>query len=580
MKKSTLHALHFIEQILPGLRVVRTYQRRWLPADLLVGVTIFAMLVPQGIAYAQLAGVAPVVGLYTAIGALVGYALFGSSRRLMIGPESSSALLVVAAVAPVAAGGSPARFAILVALLALLVGVIALAAGLARLGFLADFISKPILIGYIAGVSFTMIAGQLDKLFGIPIESENFFQMIGELLVGLGQIHVLTLMIGLVLIVFILVLRRFAPKVPGGLIVVVIMTVISALLQLDTYGVTVVGPIPPGLPQFGLLDLRFTDIWSLLPSALTLTLIVFTDAILTARTFAEKHGEKVNANRELIGLGAANISSALIQGFPVAVSQSRTAVNEAAGGKTQLLGIVAAALLAVFLLWFTWLLKDLPQVALSAIIIAAAINLIEVKPLLRMYRVRWIEFNLALVTFIGVLSIGILPGILIAVLLALVIVISKISRPHDAVLGVVEGIDGYHDIEEYANSETEPGLIVYRFDAPLFFANAEYFLTQVQELIDAAVPPVKWLLIDAEAIVDIDVTAAETLLTLQRELERKGVVLAIARASHPLQRMLKRAGLTERIGPEHLYPTVRTGVRAFLDQHGGLAGNSDSLNNL
>lgn len=575
MKKSTLYALHFVEKVIPGLRVARTYQLRWLRADLLVGVTIFAMLVPQGIAYAQLAGVAPVVGLYTAIGALVGYALFGSSRRLMIGPESSSALLVAAAVAPVAAGGSPARFAILVALLALLVGVIALAAGLARLGFLADFVSKPILIGYIAGVSFTMIAGQLGKLFGIKIESENFFQMIGELLIDLGQVHVLTLVIGLVLIAFILVIRRFAPKVPGGLIVVVIMTVMSSLLQLDKYGVKVVGPIPPGLPQFGLLDLRFSDIWSLLPSALTLTLIVFTDAVLTARSFAEKHGEKVDANRELIGLGAANISSALIQGFPVAASQSRTAVNDAAGGKTQLLGIFAAALLVVFLLWFTWLLKSLPQVALSAIIIAAAINLIEVKPLLRVYRVRWVEFYLALVTFIGVLSIGILPGILIAVLLALVIVISKISRPHDAVLGAVEGIDGYQDIEEYANSETEPGLIVYRFDAPLFFANAEYFLTQVQELIDAAVPPIKWLLIDAEAIVDIDVTATEALLTLQRELERKGTVLAIARASHPLQRMLKRAGLTERIGPEHLYPTVRTGVQAFLDQHGEPAGEME-----
>lgn len=566
MKKSIYSALRLIEKVVPALRVARTYERRWLWADLFAGVTIFAMLVPQGIAYAQLAGVAPVVGLYTAIGALVGYTIFGISRRLMIGPESSSALLVATVVAPIAAGGSPARFVILAALLALLVGVTALVAGLARFGFLADFVSKPILIGYIAGVSLTMIAGQLGKLFGINIESENFFQMMWELLTHLGQTHVLTLVTGLVLLVFLLVLRRFAPKVPGGLIVVIMMTIVSALLQLDTYGVKVVGPIPSGLPQFGLPDLRFSDVWNLLPSSLILTLIVFTDAVLTARSFAEKHGEKVDANRELIGLGAANIASALIQGFPVAASQSRTAVIEAVGGKTQLLGIVAAALLVIFLLWFTWLLKSLPQVVLAVIIIVAAINLIEVKPLLRVYRVRWVEFYLALATFIGVLSIGVLAGILVAVLLALVIVISKISRPHDAVLGSVEGIDGYQDIEEYANSETRPGLIVYRFDAPLFFANADYFLTQVQELIDAAEPPIKWLLIDAEAIADIDVTAAEALSKLQSELERKGVVLAIARASHPLQRMLKRAGLTERIGSAHFFPTVRTGVQAFLEQ--------------
>lgn len=547
MKKSTHNAMRLIEMVIPGLGVARCYQRSWLWADLFAGITIFAMLVPQGMAYGELAGVAPVVGLYTAIGALVGYALFGSSRRLMMGPESSSALLVAAAVAPVAAAVSPARFAMLTALLALLVGVIALASGLARLGFLADFVSKPILIGYITGVAFIMITGQLGKLFGIKIESEHFLQMIGELITHLGQTRVPALLIGLMLLVFLLVLRRFAPKVPSALIVVV-------------------GSIPSGLPQFGLPDLRFTDVWNLLPSAITLTLIVFTDAVLTARSVAEKHGEKVDANRELIGLGAANLASGLLQGFTAAASQSRTAVDNAAEGKTQLVGVVAATLLVAFLLWFTQLLENLPQLVLAVIIIAAAINLIEVKPLLKVFRLQRVEFYLALVTFVGVLSIGILAGILVAVVLALVVVIGRISRPHDAVLGSVEGVDGYQDIEQYANSETVPGLIAYRFDAPLFFANADHFLTQVQELIDAAEPPIEWLLIDAEAIVDIDVTATEALSTLQRELERKGIVMAIARANHPLQKMLKRAGLTERIGAEHFYPTVRTGVQAFLEQ--------------
>ncbi len=566
MKKSIFKAMQSIEVVLPGIRVARSYQRRWLWADLFAGLTIFAMLVPQGMAYGELAGVAPVVGLYTAIGALVGYALFGSSRRLMLGPESSSALLAAAAVAPVAAGGSPARFAMLAALLALLVGVIALAAGIARLGFLADFVSKPILLGYITGVAIIMIVGQLGKLFGITIGSEQFFQQIGELLAHLGQTRVLTLLIGLALLVFLLVLRHFAPRVPAALIVVVLMTTISSLLHLSSYGVAVVGPIPPGLPQFGLPDLSFNDVKNLLPSALTLTLIIFTDAVLTARSISEKQDEKVDANRELIGLGAANLASGLLQGFPAAASQSRTAVDKAAGGKTQLVGIIAATLLVAFLLWFTHLLENLPQLVLGVIIIAAAINLIEVKPLLKVYRLRHVEFYLALITCVGVLSIGVLGGILVAVVLALIVVIGRISRPHDAILGSVEGVDGYQDIEGYANSQTVPGLIAYRFDAPLFFANADHFLMQVQELIDAAEPPVEWLLIDAEAIIDIDVTAAEALSELERQLKCKGIVLAIARANHPLQHMLQRAGLTERIGSAYFFPTVRTAVQAYLAQ--------------
>jgi len=569
VKRSRRCTLRLLKTVMPGLQVARTYQRRWLGADLFAGLTIFALLVPQGMAYGELAGVAPVIGLYTAIGALVGAAVFGSSRRLLFGPESSSALLVAATVAPLAAGGSPARFAALASLLALLVGCVALAAGLARFGFLADFVSRPILLGYIAGVSLIMITGQLGKLFGIPVTNEQFFPMIAELVSRLGQMHMLTLGIGLALLAFLVVLRRFAPHVPGSVIVVVIMTLISALVGLKRYGIAVVGVLPSGFPQLGLSGLRFADVWNLLPSALILTLIVFTDAVLTERSFAEKQGEKVDANRGLIALGAANIAAGLLQGFPAAASQSRTAVNDAAGGKTPLVGLVAAALLVVFLLWFTRLLESLPQVALAAIITAAALNLIEVKPLLRVYRVRRVEFFLAIITLLGVLSIGILAGILVAVALALLVVIRRISRPHDAVLGSVEGVDGYQDIEGHTKSETVPGLIAYRFDAPLFFANADYFLSQVRELIASAESPVAWLLIDAEGMVDIDVTALEALGMLQRELAQKGIVLVIARANHPLQKMLKRAGLVERIGSEHLYPTVRTGVQAYLERQPG-----------
>ncbi len=559
-------ALHMIETVIPGVRMIRTYQRRWLRADLLAGVTIFAMLVPQGMAYGELAGVAPVAGLYTAIGALVGYALFGSSRRLMLGPEASSAILVAATLAPVAAGSDPASYAMLAAVLALLVGGVALLAGLARIGFIADFVSRPILIGYIIGASFIIIASQLGKLFGIKITADEFFQKIWSVITNIDQTSWLTLGIGLFLIAFLLLLRHFAPKVPGGIIVVVGMTLLSALAHLDQHGVALVGQIPAGLPHPMIPHVKLSDVLNLLLTATTLTLIVFTDVALTARLFAEKHNEKADANRELIGLGGANIVAGLIQGFPVAASQSRTVVNDETGGKTQVVGIIAAICLLIFLQWFTPLLASLPQVALAAIIIAAAVNLINFKPLLEVYRVRPIEFFLALITLLGVLTVGVLYGVLIAVVLALLIVISRISRPHDAVLVSVEGIDGYHDIDAYTGSETVPGLIAYRFDAPLFFANADRFLTQARELIAAAGLGVKWFLIDAEAIIDIDVTAAEMLKKLQSELKRKGIVLAIARTSEPLQRMLKRCGLTDLIGSEHFYPTVGTGVQAFIDR--------------
>ncbi|HEY6411017.1 MAG TPA: sulfate permease [Ktedonobacteraceae bacterium] len=573
-QKPVPRTLHVIETVIPGVRMIRTYQRRWLRADLVAGVTIFAMLVPQGMAYGELAGVAPVAGLYTAIGALVGYALFGSSRRLMIGPEASSAILVAATLAPVAAGSDAATYAMLASVLALLVGGIALLAGLIRVGFIADFVSRPILLGYIIGASFIIIASQLGKLFGIKITADEFFQKIWSVITNIDQTSWLTLGIGLFLIAFLLLLRRFAPKVPGGIVVVVGMTLLSALTHLDQHGIAVVGQIPAGLPHPAIPHVTLSDVLNLVLPASALTLIVFTDVALTARLFAEKHDEKADANRELIGLGAANITAGLIQGFPVAASQSRTVVNDETGGKTQVVGIIAAICLLIFLLWFTPLLASLPQVALAAIIIAAAVNLINFKPLLEVYRVRPIEFFLALITLVGVLSIGVLYGILVAVVLALLVVISRISRPHDAVLGSVEGIDGYHDIDENESLETVPGLIAYRFDAPLFFANADFFLTHARELIAASDPPVEWFLMNAEAIIDIDVTAAAALKKLQSELERKGIVLAMARTSHPLRRMLKRSGLTDLIGQDHIFPTVSVAVQTFLESKGELAGKS------
>jgi len=548
------------------MRLARTYQLRWLRSDLLAGATMFAVLVPQGMAYGELAGVAPVAGLYTAFIAMLFYALFASSRYLMIGPESTTAILVAASVGPLVAGGDPVRYATLVAMVTIMVGVIAIIAGIARMGFIADFVSKPILIGYMDGAALIIIGSQLGKLFGIKTQGNAFFDKLWSIITQLGQTQWLTLAIGLILIALLIILRRISPKIPGAIIVVVLSTLASWLFHLDTHGVSVVGQIPAGLPKPTFPDIQFGDIGSLLPAAFSLTLLAYVTGIIPARAIAEKKREKLDANQEFIAMGVANLAAGFSQGFIAAGSQSRTGVNDAAGGKTQLVSLVAAVLLFIFLLWFTPLLQWLPLVALAAIVIVAAAATLQINPVRALFKVRATEGYLALATFIGVLVVGVLGGIILAVILSLLLIIQKLMRPHDAVLGAIEGIDGFHAIEQHESSETIPGLIVYRFDAPLFFANGNYFVKQARQLVADAETPVEWFLVDAERIFDIDVTAAEACRALLDEFDRQGIVLAIARASQAAYQMLERTGLVDRIGAGHFFPTVRTGVWAYLDR--------------
>lgn len=555
-------ALSRIEQATPGIQVARRYQPRWLRADLIAGVTIVAILVPQGIAYSELAGAAPVAGLYTAFAAMIAYAFFASSPQLMVGPESGNAILVAATLAPLVAG-NPARYVALAAMLALMVGVLLLIGGIARLAFIANFLSKPILIGYINGASLIIIASQLGKLFGIKLTSQNFFPALWQLVSQLNQAQWLTFGIGIVLIALIAALRRFVPKAPSALVAVILATIASVVFQLDTHGVTVLGPIPAGLPIPKLPAISFGDIGALMPGAFGLALVTFADTILTGRAFATKNGYELDAGHELIAIGAANISSGFFQGFTCSASQSRTAVNDQAGGKTQLTGIVAAVLVAVFLLFLSPLLKNLPQVTLAAIILVAAVSLIDLTSIRQLNRIRPVEAYLAMATTVGVLVMGILPGLAAAVILDLLVVIWMLARPHDTVLGVFKGIDGYHGISPDSNNQTEPGLIAYRFDAPLFFGNADYFLHQVRTLTHAPDPPLRWFLLDAEGIHTLDTTAAEMLRTLILELQQQGVVFVMARANTALRNMLTSNGLTSLIGPEHYFPTVTTGVRAY-----------------
>jgi len=558
-----------IARFIPGLALVKGFSPALLRTELIVAVTVFAVLVPSAMAYGDLAGVTPVAGLYVALGALVGYALFGTSKQLIMGPEATTAIMTAAAVAPLA-GGDPVRYAALAALAALLVGVLALLARVARLGFITDFLSKPILVGYIFGTTLIVIGSQLGKMFGIKLESDEFFQQVAELISRLDETDLLTFAIGVVSMAALLIIRRVNRALPGPLVVVVVAIVASALFDLEAKGVAVVGAVPAGLPQVAIPAVSVQDIFALLPAALAITILIYADEVLTARVFAAKHGQKIDANQEFIAIGMANIGAGLLTGFPAATSGSRTVVSDQMGGKSQWVGLIAAALTVIFLLFFTPLLAPLPTVVLGAIIIIASLGLLDVAAFRFLRRVRRAEFWLAVVTAFGVLTVGILQGILVAVVLSLVNVIYHISRPHDALLDDVDAAGGtiYRGVADKETALTEPGLIVYRFDAPLVFANAAFFTERLETLIANAGSGLRCVILDAEAISDFDSTAAEALETVDADLERLGVELWIARANEPLRDLLTATGLMQRLGAEHIYPSVRAAVMAYRARFG------------
>jgi SulP family sulfate permease len=558
-----------ITRFIPGLALFKGLNPALLRSEFVVAITVFAVLVPSAMAFGDLAGVTPVAGLYVALGAMVMYAMFGSSKLVITGPEATSAIMTAAAVAPLA-GGDPVRYATLAALTAILVGVLALLARVARLGFITDFLSKPILVGYIFGASLIVIGSQLGKMFGIKLESDQFFRQVLELVIRLDEAHLLTVALGVIFMTALLIMRRINRALPGPLIVVVVAILLSAVFDLQAKGVAIVGPVPAGLPSLVVPDVGYQDVFALLPAALALTILIYADEVLTARVFAARHGQKIDANQEFVALGMANIGAGFLTGFPAALSASRTAVNDQMGGKTQWVGIIAAALTIIFLLFLTPLLAPLPTVALGAIIIVASIGLIDLPAFRFLRQVRRAEFILAIVTALGVLTVGVLQGILVAVVLSLVNVIYHISRPHDALLDELDASGGtvYRGVADKETTLTEPGLIVYRFDAPLVFANAAFFAERLEELIAKAGAGLKCVVLDAEAISDFDSTAAEALENLDTDLERGGVELWIARANGPLRDLLQATGLTARIGEENIYPSVRAAVTAYHARFG------------
>jgi sulfate permease, SulP family len=557
--------------LFPGAADLRHYDRRWLRPDLVAGITVAAIAIPQSLGMAELAGLPVVAGLYATLLPLVAYALFGSSRQLVVGPEGTLAALTAVVVAPLAAG-DPARYAPLAAMLAVLVGGILILSGVLRLGFMAEFFSRPILLGYINGIALSIIAGQIPKLLGLDIEADDFFLSLAEIARDLGSTHWPTFALGGSLLAFLLVLRRVSPLMPAALVVVIGSTALVAVFDLEADGIAVVGQVDGGLPRPALPDLGLGDITDLLLPAVGLALVSLADTVATGRTFAQKNGYELDSNRELVGLGAAGVAAGFSQAFPISSSGSRTAANDAAGGRSQAVGLVAVLAVALILLFATGLLETLPTAALGAVVIAAALGLFDLAGFRELRRVRGTEVALALVALLGVLVFGVLGGVAVAVGLSIGLYLYRAVRPHDAVLGDVENVDGFHDVDRFPTSQTRPGLLVYRFDAPIFFPNAEYFKTRVLELVAAADPPPRWLLLNAEAVVYMDSTAVAALARLQQELSDRGIVLAAARVKGPLRDLWQRTGLTAAIGEQHMFPTVRAGVRAYDERAGESPG--------
>ncbi len=548
---------HRIARVTPLVGIIGSYRRAWVTRDALAAVTICAVLVPQALAYGQLAGVSPVAGLYAALSPLILYPLFASSRRLMVGPESGLAILTAVALAPLAAEGS-ARFAVLAAMLALLVAGVLILAGVLRLGFFADFFSRPVLLGFINGVAVIIIVSQLPKFLGIKVHTDSTLGTLLKIVTHIGDAQWRTIVLGVVLIAVLSLLRRFAPRVPGALVVLVIGGAAVALLGLGPKGVAIIGAVPAGLPGLSVPHVSLGDIGTLLPIAGGLAFVGFAQSILTARVFAERHGETVDANQELIALGAGNIGAGLLHGFPSSSSQARTAVADTARMQSQLAQIAAGFLVVGFLLWLTGVLHDVPTVALAAIVISAAAGLFDVGAMTDLYHQNRPEFTVAIVTFAGVVVFGMLVGILAAVFLSVAMLIARISRPSHAVLGELEGAEGFHTLPTERGLEAAPGVVVYRFDAPLFFANADYFVKHASRVFDEAQPRV--LVLDCEAVTFIDVTAARALTRLLEHVTAGHAELRMARTRQAVVDQLADAGLVSAIGNERFYPSVRTAV--------------------
>jgi high affinity sulfate transporter 1 len=559
-----------IGSVAPGLRLLSSYQRGWLSKDLVAGLVLTALLVPQGMAYAELAGLPPITGLYTSILCLVAYAIFGPSRILVLGPDSSLGPMIAATIIPiVAANGDPQRAVALASMLALLVGVMTVLAGVAKLGFVADLLSKPTQIGYMNGLALTILVGQLPKLFGFSVDADGFIPEAVGFAEGVasGDAVAAALAVGLLGLVLIAGLQRLVPKFPAVLVAVVVSILVANAFNLADHGVSLVGPLPQGFPPFTLPSVQWSDMALLVGGAVGIAVVSLTDTISTSSAFAARTGQEVDGDREMIGIGAANIAAGFFQGFPVSTSGSRTAVAEQAGAKTQVTGLVGALAITLMLLVAPGLLRNLPQPTLAAVVIVASLSLADIPGTVRLWRQRRTEFTLSMAAFAGVALLGVLPGIAIAVALSIGNVFRRVWWPYQTVLGRVPGVPGYHDVGSYPDAEQLPGCVLFRFDAPLFFANARTFRQQIRRLARSEPRP-EWIVVAAEPITDVDTTAADMLEDLDEALNAKGISLVFAEMKDPVREKIERYELTRTIDPTHFFPTVGAAAAAYREQFG------------
>jgi high affinity sulfate transporter 1 len=553
---------------LPGLRVMRSYQRAWLRHDVVAGLVLTTMLVPVGIAYAEASGVPGIHGLYATIVPLLAYAVFGPSRILVLGPDSALAGVILAVVLPLSAG-DPQRAVVLASAMAIVSGIVCVGAGLARLGFVTELLSKPIRYGYMNGIALTVLLSQLPKLLGFSARTEGPLRQIWAIASGVleGKTNVAALVVGASTLALILLLQR-RPRIPA-----ILIAVVAATLAVDGFdlaaraGISVLGPLPRGLPVPSLPLIGADDLASVLIGGLAVALVSFADTSVLSRVYAARMRTPVDPNQEMVGLGIANVAAGFVQGFPISSSASRTPVAEAAGARTQLAGVVGALAIALLLVAAPTVLQNLPSTALAAVVIAAAIGLVEVADLRRIYRIQRWEFWLSMTCFASVAVFGAVPGIGIAVVIAVIEFLWDGWRPHSAVLGRVERVKGYHDISRYPQASRIPGLVLFRWDAPLFFANAELFRDRVLGAVASSPTPVRWVVVAAEPVTSVDVTAADIVAELDDSLDAEGIELCFAEMKDPVKDKLKRFELFARFGAETFYATLDEAVKAYLGSH-------------
>jgi len=556
-----------VARIAPGLGLLLAYRREWFRHDLVAGVSVAAVAVPIAIAYAQLAGFPPVVGLYTTILPLIAYAIFGTSRHLIVNPDAAVCAMVAAIVAPIAGGDAEAYVSLSITL-AILTGVVCMAAGFLRLGFLADFLGKPVLVGFLNGMAVSIFLGQIGRVFGFPMKSGGIAPRIIEFVSKLPQTHLPTLAIGAVTLAVMVGVRRVWPRLPAPLIAVLAALALSQGFHLDQKSVKVVGAVPRGLPPFRLPYFHVEHLDLLFGGAVGVALVAFSGGMIATRSFASRHRYDVDVDREFIALGVCNLAAGLSQGFAVCGTDSRTAVNDMMGGKSQVSGIVAAAVMAAVLLFLTGPLQYLPIAALGAVLIVAALGLVDVASLRLLWRMSRQEFAVSVITTLGVIAVGVLEGILVAVGIAILLLLKRASRPPDAVLGRVTDMKGFHDVADYEEAATHAGLVLYRFGSAIVFFNAPYFKRRVLEIV-AGQNDIRWFVVDGSTINLVDSTGAEMLEALAAELDRRGIRFGLANFRTATRATLAKTGLLARIGPDRVFPTLKSAVSAFLSSQAG-----------